>query len=194
MGEKKVHEDQKFIDALLKNDHRLIAEIYSKYAPKVIGYVKKNSGDEAAAKDLIQDVLMTIYDQAKTKNLQLTCPFDAYFFLICKRKWLTIAKKNSNQRVTKEPLIGFISETVEDQVNATEDFEDKMDLFKDVFQKLGDTCKQILQLSFGKYSMEEVAAQLDISYAYARKKKSLCIGQLTKWVQESTLYKNLNRI
>lgn len=193
MGENKVHEDQKYIEALLTNNHRLIAEIYSKYAPKVIGYVKKNSGDDAAAKDLIQDVLMTIYDQAKTKNLQLTCPFDAYFFLICKRKWLTIAKKNSTQRVTKEPLIGFISETVEDQVNATEDFEDKMALFKDVFQKLGDTCKQLLQLSFGKYSMEEVAIQLDISYAYARKKKSLCIGQLTKWVQESALYKNLNR-
>ena len=193
MGENKMHEDQKYIEALLTNDNRLIAEIYSKYAPKVIGYVKKNSGDEAAAKDLIQDVLMTIYDQAKTKNLQLTCPFDAYFFLICKRKWLTIAKKNSNHRVTKEPLIGFISETVEDHVNATEDFEDKMALFKDVFQNLGDTCKQILQLSFGKYSMEEVAAQLDISYAYARKKKSLCIGQLTKWVQESALYKNLNR-
>ncbi|MFT5103328.1 MAG: RNA polymerase sigma factor (sigma-70 family) [Candidatus Latescibacterota bacterium] len=193
MREKKVHEDQKYIEGLLNNDNRLIANIYSKYAPKVIGYVKKNSGDEAAAKDLIQDVLMTIYDQAKTKNLQLTCPFDAYFFLICKRKWLTIAKKNSTQRVTKEPLIGFISETVEDQVNATEDFEDKMALFKDVFQNLGDTCKQILQLSFGKYSMEEVATQLDISYAYARKKKSLCIGQLTKWVQESALYKNLNR-
>jgi RNA polymerase sigma factor (sigma-70 family) len=194
MGEKTVHEDQKYIEALLNNDNRLIAEIYSKYAPKVIGYVKKNSGDEAAAKDLIQDVLMTIFDQAKTKHLILTCPFDAYFFLICKRKWLTIAKKNSTQRVTKEPLIGFISETVEDQVNATEDFEDKMALFKDVFQNLGDTCKQILQLSFGKYSMEEVATQLDISYAYARKKKSLCIGQLTKWVQESALYKNLNRI
>lgn len=191
MGQTTVHTDQKYIDGLLKNDSLIISEIYSKYAPKVIGYIKKNSGDEAAAKDLIQEVLIIVYDQAKTKNLQLTCPFDAYFFLLCKRKWLNVLKKNSKQRVTNEPLGGFISETVADHVTETETFDTKMELYKTVFQKLGDTCKKILQLSFSRFSMEEVATQLDISYAYARKKKSLCIGQLTKWVQESTEFKQL---
>ncbi len=191
MGEIKIHSDQKYIDGLVSNDSRLIAEIYSKFVPKVVGYIKKNSGDEAAARDLVQDVIMTIYDQAKTKNLQLSCPFDAYFFLICKRKWLTVLKKTSKIRVTNEPLLGFVSETVEDEVSATENFEGRMELFKEVFQKLGDTCKQILQLSFGGISMDEVASQLEISYAYARKKKSLCVGQLTKWVQESAVYNKL---
>lgn len=191
MKNTKVHSDQIYIEGLLANDSLLIAEIYKKFAPKVIGYVKQNSGDEASAKDLIQEVLITIYDQAKTKNLQLTCPFDAYFFLICKRKWLNVLKKNGRIRVTNEPLLGFVSETVADPVEATENFESKMHLFKSVFQKLGDTCKEILKLSFGNMSMDEVASQLDISYAYARKKKSLCIGQLTKWVQESAEYDTL---
>lgn len=188
----KVHEDQKYIEALRENDTRLIAEIYSKFAPKVIGYIKKNNGDEAAAKDIMQEVLITIYDQAKTKDLQLTCPFDAYFFLICKRKWLTVLKKTSKNKVTKEPLMGFISETVEDQVTTTENFETKMNLYKQLFQKLGDTCKEIIQLSLSGISMDKIATQLDLSYAYARKKKSLCMGQLTKWTQESSLYKSLN--
>ena len=192
MSKIKVHEDHKYIEALLNNDGRLIAQIYVKFAPKVIGYIKSNSGDEAAAKDLIQEVLIIIYDQAKTKNLQLTCPFDAYFFLICKRKWLTVLKKKSKTRVTKEPLLGFVSETVEDQVSTTEHFEIKMNLYKELFQKLGDTCKEIIQLSLSKMSMEEIATQLDLSYAYARKKKSLCMAQLTKWTQESAVYKSIN--
>ncbi|MCH9661631.1 MAG: sigma-70 family RNA polymerase sigma factor [Bacteroidetes bacterium] len=191
MGESRPHSDQKYIHALRDNDSKLISEIYEKFAPKVVNYVRQNSGDEPAARDLIQEVIMIIYDQAKTKNLQLTCPFDAYFFLLCKRKWLTRAKKISKHRVTNEPLSGFISETVEEEVMATQHFETKMQLFKSLFQKLGDTCREILELSFGKYAMEEIASQLDLSYAYARKKKSLCMGQLTKWAKESAVYKQL---
>ncbi|GAB5398645.1 MAG: hypothetical protein Aureis2KO_02300 [Aureisphaera sp.] len=194
MGQNGVHNDQKYIDALLHNDSKRIQEIYTKFAPKVVGYVKQNSGDEAAAKDLIQEVLLIIYDQAKTKNLKLTCPFDAYFFMICKRKWLTRLKKNSKEQVTNDPYAGFSSETLEEQVSETEQYDTKMQLFKELFQKLGDTCKEILQLSFGSFSMEEIATQLNISYAYARKKKSLCIGQLTKWAQESKVYKQLKEI
>ncbi|MDC8002649.1 sigma-70 family RNA polymerase sigma factor [Aureisphaera galaxeae] len=194
MGQNTVHDDQKYIDALLQNDGKRIQEIYTKFAPKVIGFVKQNSGDEDAAKDLIQEVLLIIYDQAKTKDLKLTCPFDAYFFMICKRKWFTRLKKSAKERVTNDPLAGFDSETLQDQVQQTEHFETKMQLFKELFQKLGDTCKEILQLSFGSFSMEEIASQLNISYAYARKKKSLCIGQLTKWAQESQVYKQLKEL
>jgi hypothetical protein len=40
--------------------------------------------------------------------------------------------------------------------------------------------------------MEDVAKSLGVTYAYARKKKSLCIGQLTKLVQESPKFNQLN--
>jgi adenine/guanine phosphoribosyltransferase-like PRPP-binding protein len=39
--------------------------------------------------------------------------------------------------------------------------------------------------------MEEVAKVLGVTYGYVRKKKSLCMGQLTKLVQASNAYKNL---
>ena len=66
------HSDQKYVDALLHNNHLLISEIYTRFTPKVISFVKKNSGNETEARDLIQEVLLIIYDQAKTKNLQLS--------------------------------------------------------------------------------------------------------------------------
>ena len=88
MSEKKIHEDQKYIDGLLKNNSFIIQAIYDKFVPKVVNYIKQNSGSSDKAQDVIQDTLITIYNQASEKNLQLTCPFDAYFFLLCKRKWL----------------------------------------------------------------------------------------------------------
>ncbi len=185
------HADQKYIEALLHNNHLLINEIYSRFAPKVVSFVCKNNGSEPEARDLIQEVLLIIYDQAKTKNLQLTCPFDAYFFLICKRKWYSILQKKYRNRVTEEPVTGFIAESVEEQVEETALFEEKNKLFETVFEKLGNACKELLKLTFSISSMEEVAKKLGVSYGYARKKKSLCIAQLTKWVRESSAYNQL---
>lgn len=186
-----VHTDQKYIEALLKNNNLLIGEIYNRFAPKVVSFVCKNNGTEAEARDLIQDVLLIIYDQAKTKGLQLSCPFDAYFFLICKRKWFTLLQKKSKSRVTQEPISGFIAENIEDQVEETVLFDERNELFQQVFKNLGNACKELLKLTFTIKSMEEVAKILGVSYGYARKKKSLCIAQLTKRVQETSIYSRL---
>jgi RNA polymerase sigma factor (sigma-70 family) len=191
MGASKIHEDQKYIEGLAQNNSFIIQSIYEKFAPKVIGYVCKNSGDPDKAQDLIQEVLMVIYDQAKTKNLQLTCPFDAYFFLLCKRRWLNVLKKSSLKEVTINEEIVSTYEPLHEPIIETETFETQQTLYEKMFQKLGNVCKELLTKSFQLDSMENVAKALNISYGYARKKKSICTGKLTKMIQESPAYQNL---
>lgn len=194
MGDYEVHTDQKYVEALLINDSKLIAEIYTRFAPKVIGYIQKNSGNESAARDIIQEVLITIYDQAKTKGLTLSCPFDAYFFLICKRKWLTFLKKNKPLGVTINEEVTSIDRNVQQETDQTALYEDRASLFNQMLEQMGEACKKLLKLSFSIKSMEEVANKLGVSYAYARKKKSLCVGKLTEMVQGSAQYKTLKNL
>jgi len=191
MSDKHIHEDQKFIEGLLANNTFIIQAIYNKFAPKVISYIKNNSGDEDCAKDIIQEVLITIYNQAKQKNLQLTCPFDAYFFLLCKRKWLNELKKTTNKEVTINEEVLSKNDSALELADENTLFEDKQSLFNTMFQQLGTACKDLLKATFKIKSMEEVAKSLGVTYAYARKKKSLCIGKLTKLVQESPKYNQL---
>ncbi|WP_027879496.1 RNA polymerase sigma factor [Mesoflavibacter zeaxanthinifaciens] len=192
MSNKKVHEDQKYIDGLVNNNSFIIQAIYDKFVPKVINYVKQNSGDEEYAQDVVQDTIITIYNQAIQKNLQLTCPFDAYFFLLCKRKWLNTLKKINNKEVTINEEVLSKDDDAAQFVFETSIFENKQNLFNQMFDQLGKACKDLLNATFKIKSMEEVAASLNVSYAYARKKKSLCIGQLTKMVQESPTFNQLN--
>ncbi|PKV49362.1 RNA polymerase sigma factor (sigma-70 family) [Aquimarina sp. MAR_2010_214] len=194
MGNTKFHSDQKYIEALLKNDTIVLTEIYNKFAPKVVGYIKNNSGDEARAQDIIQETLLTIYKQAKEKGLQLTCPFDAYFFLLCKRKWLNELKKHSNNQVTiNEEVVSINDESVR-FAEETEIFNAKHELFKEMFDQLGKACKELLKATFTIKSMEEVASKLGQSYGYVRKKKSLCIGQLTKLVQNTSKFNKIKNL
>ncbi|MDN3664242.1 RNA polymerase sigma factor [Algibacter miyuki] len=191
MSEKKIHEDQKYIVGLLKNNSFIIQAIYDKFAPKVINYIKLNSGTRDQAQDVIQDTLITIYNQASQKNLQLTCPFDAYFFLLCKRKWLNVLKKSSNKEVTINEEVLSKGDEAQEFAFETAVFGEKQALFAEMFEKLGTACKDLLKATFKIKSMEEVAASLNVSYAYARKKKSLCIGKLTELVRASPKFNHL---
>ncbi|KAA1247437.1 RNA polymerase sigma factor [Aquimarina sp. RZ0] len=194
MGKSKTHADQKYIEALLNNDTIVLKEIYEKFAPKVVGYIKKNNGDESRAQDIIQETLIAIYKLVKEKGLLLTCPFDAYFFLLCKRKWLNELKKASLKEVTiNEEVVSINDESIQ-HADETLIFEARNELFTEVFEQLGKTCKELLKAIFTIKSMEAVASKLGQSYGYVRKKKSLCIGQLTKMIQSSPKYNRIKNL
>ncbi|MBC3758326.1 sigma-70 family RNA polymerase sigma factor [Hyunsoonleella sp. SJ7] len=191
MAEKKIHEDQKYIDGLLKNNSFVIQSIYDQFVPKVVNYIKQNSGSADEAQDVVQETLITIYNQASQKGLQLTCPFDAYFFLLCKRKWLNVLKKSSNKEVTINEEVLSKGDEAQELAFETSVFGEKQALFTEMFNQLGTACKDLLKATFKIKSMEEVAKSLGVTYAYARKKKSLCIGKLTELVQGSPKFNQL---
>lgn len=193
MGKIKIHPDQKYIEGLAANNSAIIQEIYKKFVPKVVFYIKNNSGDQDHAQDVVQEIMILLFNQAKAKRLELTCPFDAYFFLLCKRKWLNELKKTANKGVTIHEDVGSINEAGLELAEQTEQFDEKQQLFDAMFLKLGDKCQELLKLSFTIKSMEEVAEKLHVTYGYVRKKKSLCIGQLTQWIQENNNFKSLKK-
>lgn len=185
------HPDQMYIEGLANNDSAIIQSIYKKFIPKVVSYIRNNSGDEDQAQDVVQEIMILLFNQAKAKKLQLSCPFDAYFFLLCKRKWLNELKKSSSKGVTIDEDFLSVNEPTAEMVSQTEIFDEKQQLFDTMFQKLGEKCQELLKLSFTIKSMEEVAEKLQVTYGYVRKKKSLCTGQLAQWIQESSRFKSL---
>lgn len=189
MSKKETHIDQKYIDGLRENNSFIIQSIYDKYVPKVVNYICNNNGSSEKAQDIVQEVLITIYNQATEKKLQLTCPFDAYFFLLCKRKWLNELKKHTNKQVTILNEEVYKNEDAGALAQETSLYEQQQTIYETMFQKLGNACKELLKTCFTIKSMEEVAKKLDISYAYARKKKSLCVGKLTELIKSSSMYK-----
>lgn len=189
METKQPHADQRYIDAIRDNNGTVIREIYKKFSGKVVSFVQKNNGDADDARDIIQETLITIFQQTQEAGLVLTCPFDAYFFLLCKRKWLNKLKQKKGVTISDDTL--SIHDDSAQSVSDTENFELKSNLFELKFKELGEKCQELLTLSLTLPSMEEVANKLNVTYAYVRKKKSLCMGQLTELIQQSSEYKTL---
>ncbi len=186
------HEDHKYIEALVAGNDLLLREIYSRFSGKISSYILSNGGNAEDAQDVIQETLITLYHQAKEKQLVLTCPFEAYFFLLCKRKWINKLKsEKQNRQVTiLEESVSITDEQAE-LAEETELFEKRTALFEAKFKELGQKCKELLEKTFLLKSMEKVAEALSVTYGYARKKKSQCMAQLIQMIKGSEEYYQL---
>ena len=177
-----IHTDQRYINALLVNDTEIVGEIYRKYAEKIRHYIMANSGSEDDAADIFQEALIDIYKQARHKQLQLTCPFEPFLLLVCKRKWLNELKKRGRQPVTKAADDVSIGEDVFALAEQLQHQDSRMKVFLQCFEQLGESCKEIIQKCLGGEDQEKIAAQLKVTYGYLRKKKSECMATLTKMI------------
>ncbi len=186
------HSDSHYIQALLDNDRRGIQAIYERFAQRMERFVCANSGSPDDACDVFQEALVAITQQARRPGFVLTCPFEAYLYLVCRGKWFNEIKRRKRAQVTIRETEGF---TEKEQAGALADAtlleEGRQQLFRRFFEKLSENCRAVLKLSWSGISMEEVSQQLGVSYGYARKRKSECIAQLTNWIQATPEYLTL---
>ena len=180
----KQHEDQYYLDGLLANDSNVIQKIYSRFSSKVKRLIVSNNGTEDDAGDIFQESLIDIYNQAKYKGLQLTCPFEPFFLMVCKRKWLNHLKKKSNLQVTNnEDDLLSIGEDVFLRADQLVEEEEQSKLYVMMFEKLSERCREIISLTLTEEHQEKIAERLNVTYGYLRKKKSECVGSLMQMIK-----------
>ena len=186
------HSDQKYIDALIRHDRALLDEIYNKFFVKIKWMVINHQGTEAEASDLFQDALLSIYQNAASGNFILTCPFDAFIYLICKKRWISELRKKPFRNVAiydNEEIL--LSEDSFALAEVTINEHARLKLISEKFTELGESCQKLLDLSWGGKPMEEIAGLIGVTYGYARKKKSECMAKLVALVKSSSQFAHL---
>lgn len=165
----------------------MVKEIYEKFAGRIKQHILANSGTEEDAADILQETLIDIYNQAKHRQLQLTCPFEPFLLLLCRRKWLNELKKRERRPVTKEANDVSVGEDVFALAEQCRQNGKKLQVFLACFEELGEKCKEIIKKSLGGEAQETIAAELKVTYGYLRKKKSECMASLVEmiWKQKS---------
>src|SRR5690606_21407759 len=182
---KLLHTDHKYIEALKKHDARLIEEIYSKTAPGIRAYLISKGAKEEEAGDVFQEALIDLYKLAQDDNFVLTCPLEAFLLLICKRKWINIVEKNARRGVTKSIDDGYTHIAASDDSATTlyADTFEKEQRVLEMLEKISERCREIIVASYSQIPQQQLAEQMGVSYAYLRKKKSLCMAELINLVR-----------
>ncbi len=189
-----MHPDNIYIQALLHNDRALVEELYTRFFYKIKNLILKNGGTAEDAADVLQDALLSIYNRAAITAFELNCPIDAFLYQVCRNKWISILRhRSTSYLVTFTDTERYISIGEDNFAQAAACVRDERQkkLFDDKFDELGTACQQLLKLHWGGMHLKEVAKHLQLSYAYARKKKCNCMAKLMSLIEQSPEYQNL---
>lgn len=149
-------------------------------------YIVRHGGNEADFEDVFQDAIIIFDRNVRIGKFRGDSTIKAYLVSVARYSYISRLRKQektvfSNFIVPDNVL--YEDEYANYEQNEIDDL--KKQVFEDVIEKLGGSCKTILALSFSGASMDEIATNLGYpNVMYLRKKKYLCLQKLRKLIQE----------
>ncbi len=181
-----VKEHVDVLNVLRSNDpSSVIQSLYNDVYPKVINYVTTNQGQSSDAEDIFQEALMKLLFYVKTNRIESGDKIEGFVYVVCLNAWKTKRKKEG--KVIYEEFnaeLDYAEDTVED---VQEETFDKVNLMTRCLEKVGENCREILQLiNYEKKSQSQVAELMGYASVNAVKTRHYkCKKKLLKLINEA---------
>ncbi|MBS1521825.1 MAG: sigma-70 family RNA polymerase sigma factor [Bacteroidetes bacterium] len=171
--------ETQIIEELKKGNENYLKYLYS-FLPDVRRFTRQNNGDEEDAKDLLQDAIISFYENLRCGKYSQN-NLKGYLLTICRNKWFDKLDKLKRQANKIKDIISINEEAEEDR-----QFEFRMqqrslsEYLQDALNKLGEPCKTLIEATvYLKIRMEQVAQDYGYADAHsARQQKLRCLKRL----------------
>ncbi len=120
------HTDQELVALLKQGDKNAFTQIYERYSPLLYVYAFKLTREADAAKDMTQEIFISLWDHRSTTDFKLS--LSAYLYTAVRYKFL---KQVAHQKVKTgyaEHFLGYMQEGI----NSTDDYLTEKELVKEV--------------------------------------------------------------
>jgi DNA-directed RNA polymerase specialized sigma24 family protein len=191
----KKYTSDKILKGLLENDRDVVDYVYNNYFNAIKNFVLNYGGTKEDAWDIFQDSIMVIYDQAKEGDLQIKTSFMTYLLTISKYRWFKLIR-DGNKKFYETVENNFEVEKAWYLDNASEldeafEKEERVKLFIRHYQRLSESCQEMLKLVAQGVSVKELTAKFGYkSKGFTYKKRRTCKERLIKMINEEI---NTNR-
>lgn len=174
------YNEQVLLNGLAKNDAKAIKTIYKSNFNMVQSFVLNNNGSSDDARDIFQEAMIVLYENAKTESFVLTCQIKTYVYSICRRLWLKRLQQLNRYTTQVESLEDTISveEDIEYQEKRNADFA----IMERALGSLGEPCRSLLEAYYlHKKDMTDIATSFGYTNAdNAKNQKYKCLLRLKK--------------
>ena len=182
--------DNIYIKGLIQHDKKILENIYKNFSKRIENHIIKNGGTTEDARDVFQDALMVIYNKSQKKDFELTSQFYTYLFGIARFIWVRKRQKKSNNTVSLDKEDTYRLNT---DIEADLIAQERHNIYRSSFMKLGTFCQQILELSYAKKKMEEITQIMGLKNEHtARNRKYRCQKKLEEFIKSDIRYKELS--
>jgi RNA polymerase sigma factor (sigma-70 family) len=172
--------EQPLLEGLAKNDAKAVETIYKENYNIVQSFIINNNGTYDDARDVFQEAMIVLYENAKNESFVLTCKITTYIYSVCRRLWLKRLQQLNRYGTPVESLHEIVSveEDVEGQEKRNLDFV----IMERALGSLGEPCKSLLEAYYlQKKGMTEIADAFGYTNAdNAKNQKYKCLMRLKK--------------
>lgn len=172
--------EQTLLKGLAANDAKAAETIYKENFKLIQSFIVNNSGTYDDARDIFQEAMIVLYENAKNESFVLTCKIATYVYSVSRRLWLKRLQQNSRFITQVE---GFeetvaVDEDIELQERRDADFT----IMERALGSLGAPCKSLLEAYYlQKKDMAEIAQTFGYTNAdNAKNQKYKCLMRLKK--------------
>lgn len=172
--------EQQLLIGLAKDDTRAIDTIYKNNFSMVQVFILNNNGTYDDARDIFQEAMIVLYENARNESFVLTCQIKTYLYSICRRLWL----KRLQQMARFSGKVESLEETVpvEEDLEIQEKRNADFAIMERAMGSLGEPCKSLLEAYYlQKKGMNEIAETFGYTNAdNAKNQKYKCLVRLKK--------------
>ena len=181
MKERKLITDEQLVERIKKGDDKSFEVLFKRYYTDLCNYVFGLVGDEEAAKDLVNECLVKIWDIRQYIRIEKT--FRVYIFsFVHKRSLNYLRHRNIQLKHVQEEQERNTFETNFDSADNPLQLLELTELKERIsiaINSLPDKCGEIFKLSrFENMSYNEIAEQLNISITTVRTQMSRALEKL----------------
>lgn len=172
--------EKKLLQGLAQNDKKAAETIYKENYNMVQSLIVNNNGSIDDARDIFQEAIIVLYENAKSETFTLSCQIKTYLYSVARRLWLKrlLQLKKYGGEVDN---MGEIVD-VEDEVEVHEQRNVEFHVMDKALMNLGEPCKTLLEAYYmQKKSMVEIAGSFGYTNAdNAKNQKYKCLMRLKK--------------
>ena len=173
--------EKDLLKGLAKNDKRSVEILYKEHYNMVQSLVINNNGTADDARDIFQEAMIVLYENAKSDHFELNCLIKTYLYSVARRLWLkrlSYAKKWAGELKDDQE----VTVPVEEEIEAQEQHDNHFTLMEKALSGLGEPCKSLLEAYYmRKKSMTVIADKFGYTNAdNAKNQKYKCLMRLKK--------------
>lgn len=163
--------------------------LYLSVWPQIRSYVRSNGGNLAQAEDVFHDVVIKLIVKLRKEKEEALRQIEPYLFMMAKNHWINKLKRDSRIKLVDQ-FSGFNDLIAPSSVESTDEL---LKIMQDALGNIGDTCKELLTLTYFKdFSLEKAAEQMGLSSSdVARTYHYRCKKKLLKEVEHNQTLKEL---
>ena len=172
--------EKDLLKGLATNNKKAVETLYKENYNMVQSLVVNNNGTPDDARDVFQEAMIVLYENAKSNTFELNCLIKTYLYSVARRLWLkrlSHAKKWVGELKEDQETVA-----VEEEVETHAQQDNHFTLMEKSLSGLGEPCKSLLEAYYlRKKSMTVIADKFGYTNAdNAKNQKYKCLMRLKK--------------